>query len=87
MQSQSFNQKASSVGRVVVGSQVQISLRGGEIRNFKIVDSSNSGMPEQGTISKDSPLGRALLARAVGEKAIYMVGEKLMSAEILSVQG
>lgn len=86
MQQQSIEKKVTSVARVAIGSRVSVSLQSGEIRKFKIVDNAEGGVPQEGTISKNSPLGRALIDRATGEKVIYMVGEKLLTAEVTGVE-
>jgi transcription elongation factor GreA len=51
---------------VAVGSTVVVEINGGE-GQFTIVGSAEAD-PDQGRISNESPLGRALLNRKIGEK-------------------
>jgi transcription elongation factor GreA len=59
---------AADAGRVVFGSRVTVESHGEEL-TFTIVGPTESD-PRAGRISNASPVGRALLGRAVGDEAI-----------------
>jgi len=56
-------------GTVVVGSHVTIQEEGGEPEHFRLVGSAEAD-PTRGTISNESPLGRALLGKRAGDSAV-----------------
>ncbi len=58
--------KADKSGKVQVGSLVMVE-RGGKQIEYSIVG-SNESKPEEGKISNESPIGKALLGRSVGEE-------------------
>ncbi len=57
--------EANKNGRVQVGSRVVLELSG-QILEFTVVG-SHEGDPTQGLLSCDSPIGQAILGKAVGE--------------------
>lgn len=74
--------KADKSGKVQVGNGVKLE-KGGKQIEYSIVG-SNESRPEEGKISNESPIGKALLGRAVGEevevvtpggKAVYKILE------------
>jgi transcription elongation factor GreA len=58
--------KKSSGDTVAVGSTVHVELEEG-LQNFQIVGSTEAD-PEQGKISNESPIGRALLGKKPGDE-------------------
>ena len=70
--------------RAGIGSTVSLRFQDQPIRTFTIL-SGTAGSPEKGTISQDSPLARAVTGRAAGDKVVYMVGDKLITAEIVEI--
>jgi len=61
-----INQKTGS-GRVTLGSRVLLRNQDGKIEQFVIVGSAEAN-PINGKISNESPVGQALLGRAVGDE-------------------
>ncbi|MCL4406139.1 MAG: transcription elongation factor GreA [Patescibacteria group bacterium] len=61
--------KATQQETVDIGSTVEVA-RNGEKRKVVIVG-SNETRPEEGLISNESPLGRALLGKKVGDEAVF----------------
>lgn len=59
------NGKNINAGEVVVGSKVTVKFNGREITYD--ITGSNEASPEEGKISNESPLGRALIGRRSGE--------------------
>lgn len=53
-------------GTIVVGSRVTIVEEGEEAENFRIVGSAEAD-PTKGTISNESPLGKALIGKTVSD--------------------
>lgn len=71
--------------KVVFGSRVTILERGGAIERFRIVGSVEAD-PNGGSISNESPLGKALLDRTVGEEVAVEAPDGLLFFEILDIQ-
>ena len=69
---------------VEIGSTVEVG-RNGTTQKFKIVGSSET-RPEQGLISNESPIGKALLGKKMGDKVIVKVPSGDMTYEILKVE-
>jgi transcription elongation factor GreA len=61
--------KATQQEVIDIGSTMEVA-RNGEKRKIVIVG-SNETKPEQGLISNESPLGRALLGKKVGDEAVF----------------
>ena len=59
-----------ATGVVTIGATVTVSEPGAEPEKFRVVGSAEAD-PTQGRISNESPLGRALLGKAVGDAAKY----------------
>lgn len=59
--------ESKSSDRVSVGSTVDVELENGQ-HTFKIVGSSEAN-PDEGKISHESPIGKALIGKKVGEHA------------------
>jgi len=62
----SIIKKSEEVDEVRIGSTVTVK-KGDEVFNYTVVG-SNETNPEEGKISNESPLGRAILGRKVGDK-------------------
>lgn len=71
-------------GEVAVGSQVTVKFNGKEI--IYDITGSNEASPEEGKISNESPLGRTLIGRKVGEKVKLVTGEGEREYQIVKVQ-
>jgi len=56
-------------------------------RTFEITDIPQRVAPEKGIISHESPLGKALIGRAVGERAVYAVNDRAIIAEVIEING
>lgn len=65
-----------------IGSLVQLRLVSG-VRVYTIV--ANDGSPSEGTVSMDSPLGKALLGKKVHERVIVRTPAGERECEILEI--
>ena len=70
---------------VTFGSRVTVMERGGATESFQIVGSVEAD-PTNGRISNESPLGKALLNRTVGEEVAVEAPDGLLFFEILDIQ-
>lgn len=77
------NGKNISAGEVIVGSKVTVKYNGREI-TYNITG-SNEASPEEGKISNESPLGRALIGRRPGEKVKLATGDGEREYQIVKV--
>lgn len=66
-----------------IGARVKVRLASGAVRAFLLV--FDHGNPEVGTISSNSPLGKALLNRCAGETASYRVGSNVFTVTLLAI--
>lgn len=73
-------------GVVGVGSRVTVEEEGSSTPEVYQVVGSAEASPKQGKISNESPLGRALLGKSVGEKAVVRAPDGDIVFEILAVQ-
>jgi len=71
-------------GRVQIGSKVKVKIDGEEME-FSIVDSGDID-PLKGKISYESPMGKALLGKSVGEDACMEIGGEKNIYKILEVE-
>lgn len=70
---------------VGVGSRVTIVEGGGPPETYHVVGSAEAD-PTKGLISNVSPLGRALMGRKVGEKAVVSAPDGVLVFEIVGIQ-
>lgn len=77
-------EKSSQIDKVGVGSTVKVK-RGGDSFTYSIVGPDETE-PEKGRISNESPLGRALLGRKVGEKVDFKTPGGEVTYEIISIE-
>jgi transcription elongation factor GreA len=71
--------------KVGFGSWVTVMQRGGATESFQIVGSVEAD-PNDGRISNESPLGKALLDHTVGEEVSVEAPDGLLFFEILDIQ-
>lgn len=71
--------------QVVLGSTVTIVEDGGEPETYHLVGSAEAD-PRQGRISNQSPLGRALLGKRVGETVTVSAPAGMLSFQIIAIQ-
>ncbi len=74
----------SEARHVVLGSEVQIRFSDGIEETFKVLGDADSN-PGGGVVSYKSPLGKALLEKKVGQKAVYHVSGHIEMVEILNI--
>lgn len=74
---------AHQAGRVVVGSGVYVE-QGGQERHYQIVGAPEAD-PASGKISNDSPVGIALLGKAVGDIVDVSVPKGVIKVKILKI--
>ncbi|KKS82940.1 MAG: transcription elongation factor GreA, transcription elongation factor GreA [Candidatus Wolfebacteria bacterium GW2011_GWC1_43_10] len=67
-----------------MGDRAKVKLPDGIVREFKLVYTKQIN-PEEGLISDESPVGRALLGAMVGEKRKYRVGDRELELEVLEI--
>lgn len=77
--------KLPEADRVVFGSTVTISNAEGNERTWRIVGSDEASV-EQGTISFESPLGKALIGRSEGDEAVVPAPSGRQVWEIVEVR-
>jgi len=73
------------VDRVSIGSRVTIVEDGGEPETYHIVGSAEAD-PASGRISYQSPLGKALLGRRVGDEVIVNAPDGVLSFKIVAIE-
>lgn len=74
---------AHAAGRVVIGSGVKVD-QDGVIRHYQIVGGPEAD-PVNGKISNDSPVGLALLGKAVGETVSVNVPKGVIKVKVLQI--
>jgi transcription elongation factor GreA len=74
---------AHHAGRVVIGSGVQVD-QGGAKRHYQIVGAPEAD-PANGKISNESPVGSALLGKAVGDVVDVNVPKGMIKVKILKI--
>ncbi|HMO55612.1 MAG TPA: GreA/GreB family elongation factor, partial [Tepidiformaceae bacterium] len=74
---------AHKPGRVVVGSGVKVE-QDGVVRHYQIVGGPEAD-PVNGKISNDSPVGLALLGKAVGETVAVNVPKGVIKVKVLQI--
>lgn len=67
-----------------LGSKIRIQIRG-ELKDFKLVDQSLVN-PDEGQISLNSPVGKALLGHKSGERIIIKTPQNILEAQICEIQ-
>lgn len=81
-----IDEVASKEGFVSVGSYVTIQEEGTSVpEEYQVVGSAEAA-PTQGKISNESPLGRALLGKRVGEQAVVRAPDGDIVFRILAVR-
>jgi len=71
-------------GRAQLGSTVSLESAGGAARTFTIVGSAEA-KPAEGRISNESPVGRALIGKQVGDDVEVMVPAGIQRFKITSI--
>jgi len=71
--------------QVVLGSTVTIAEEGGEPETYHLVGSAEAD-PRRGRISNQSPLGRALLGKRVGETVTVSAPAGVLSFQVIAIQ-
>jgi transcription elongation factor GreA len=74
----------NGAGRVIVGSHVRITQSGNEQR-FQIVGAPEAD-PSKGKISNESPVGAALLGKAVGDTVDVHVPKGVVKMKIVNIE-
>lgn len=70
---------------VGIGCIVSLKFQNNSTRVFEITDSIQRVAPEKGVISHESPLGKAIIGKAAGERVSYTVNERSLPVEIVSI--
>ena len=74
----------SDTGTVQLGNKVTIEINGGE-KSYRILGSSETD-PKQGVVSYSSPMGTALMGRAVGDRVKIKLADKEMECRIVKIE-
>ena len=82
---QVINHAHNLTGVVSVGSTVVVREQNQETETFTIVGAAEAD-PKQGLISNESPLGKALLGKQVGDELQVKVPDGLRTIRVLAVQ-
>ncbi len=77
--------KTQPDGTVVVGSTVTIQEQGFEAETYKIVGAAEAN-PREGKISNESPIGKAILSREVGETVPVETPSGVYKVKIIGVK-
>jgi transcription elongation factor GreA len=77
-------EKNDSAGEVQLGNVVTVEVDGKK-KKFQILGSSETD-PTQGIISRNSPIGEALLGREVGEEVEVKLPAKTVIYKILKIE-
>ncbi len=77
-------QEGKGRDQVGLGSTVTIAEEGGDPETYHLVGSAEAD-PRQGRISNESPLGRALLGKRVGDKVTYTAPAGTLSFQIIAI--
>lgn len=75
---------AEQTSAVSLGCEVRVRFSDGIEEIYKILGNADSD-PSAGVVSYESPIGRALMGKRAGEKAIYRVGGHMETVEVLSI--
>lgn len=75
--------KPRSGGEVRLGSSVKLSAKGGHTKELQVVGTMEAD-PTEGKISDESPVGRALIGKKVGDK-VEIKNSPTMAYKILSI--
>ena len=75
----------SHSGLVQLGSKVVVLNQDGEEENYTIVGSAEAS-PKDGKISNESPVGKALLGKRVGDKVEAQVPSGTLKLKLIAVQ-
>ena len=71
--------------QVMLGSTVTIAENGGEPETYHLVGSAEAD-PRRGRISNESPLGRALLGKRVGDSVTISAPAGTLTFQIIAIQ-
>jgi transcription elongation GreA/GreB family factor len=72
------------VSHVAMGCKVEIRFSDGSVEAYRILGEADSA-PRAGVISYKSPLGQALMNKAVGERVSFQAGGSMEQVEIISI--
>lgn len=80
--------QTDEVYRMKMGDRAKVKLPDGTVRIFQLVWTEEI-KPEEGLISNESPIGRALLGATTGEKRKYRIvtntSDKTLELEVLEI--
>jgi transcription elongation factor GreA len=76
--------KPAKAGVVQLGSVVELKSKGGKSKSYKVVGTVEAN-PSEGKISDESPIGQALLKKAVGDNVEIVTPAETISYKIISI--
>lgn len=76
---------AAAGGKVQVGSHVSVTRNGGPREEYTIVGSAEAD-PSQGKISNESPVGKALLGKRVGQEVVVNIPAGTIRLKIVRIK-
>lgn len=74
----------SSSGRIEIGNTVTVLVSGKE-KTYTILGSTETD-PSKGIISQNSPIGRALIEKKVGDRALVKLADRNVEYKILTIK-
>jgi len=80
-----IDEEKMSADKVYVGAVVSVKDSSGEITEYTIVSEAEAD-PMEGRLSSDSPIGSALMGRAVGEKISFHTPAGVREVEVVSIR-
>jgi transcription elongation factor GreA len=80
-----IQQEGKHRDQVMLGSTVTIVENGGEPETYHLVGSAEAD-PRKGRISNESPLGKALLGKRVGDTVMVSAPAGTLSFQIISIR-
>ena len=80
-----IDEEKMSADKVYVGAVVSVKDSSGEITEYTIVSEAEAD-PMEGRLSSDSPIGSALMGRAVGEKISFQTPAGVREVEVVSIR-
>jgi transcription elongation factor GreA len=76
--------KPSKGGTVQLGSVVELKSKGGKTKSYKVVGTVEAN-PSEGKISDESPIGRVLMKKNVGDKVEIITPSETTTYKIISI--
>jgi len=80
-----IDEEKMSSNKVYIGAIVGVKDSSGDVSEYTIV-SENEADPIEGRISSESPIGKALMGKIIGDKVSFQTPSGVRSVEIVSIR-